>query len=177
MSFDALGIFLGLWSAIIFILSIVLIVVKFRREAGELNSFGNILNIKKHGNARPTVFKERRLFERLELQLKVVLEPIGDGESFEAQTKDISSRGIGVYTKKLLPVMANTEVVIKISDSDSFTARGKVVWVKKIDDAESFKNMGIKFDNLLTNELIKIYKYLSDGKLSTLPQEKIENRF
>ena len=167
MSFDNLEPYLIGCSIIIFFLAVSLIFLKLKKETGEFGFSGRSLE-KTFKKTDLKTFKERRVFERLNLALNSTLNFPLSQYKFEGITKNISSRGLGISANVPPSVDAFVEIVINIPDSENIFTKGTVVWVKKSNNSETSNELGIKFDNLITNEMMRIYKYIDSVRIKNM---------
>ncbi len=163
MSFELLGYYLVFCSIVIFGLAVYFVIIKFKRLTEDINLYGNLAG-NSFKNPDKKIFKERRVFERLGIELDAILNIPEQKNVFEAQTKDISSRGVGVKSRIFFPEKTHVEINLILSKTDQFVTKGMVVWSKE--NYDGISNLGIKFDNLLTNEMIRVYKYFDELKNS-----------
>lgn len=97
-----------------------------------------------------TNFKDRRIFERFSVKLPVRFLGANSDKEKEAQTSDISAKGIGlVANEELLP---NTvlEIWLHIPDKGQpLYARGKVVWSETISADDHRAGINLEKANLM----------------------------
>jgi len=79
--------------------------------------------------------RDRRDFARFSVDLRVqFLDPINNKKG-EGQTKDISAKGIGIYTKEKLPPETQIELWLGIPNKEEpLYIKGKVIWSKEVED-------------------------------------------
>lgn len=165
MSFDKLEVFLVGWSVVIFILAIFSIFLKFKKETENMLTCDRVIE-KGFKKSNLKVFEEHRFFERLKIVLRTTFSMEDETNNFQAITRDISSRGIGLLAKAELPINAVLELTIEIPGSTNFTTKGIVVWAKKSSTLDNLNDVGIKFNSLITNEMIKIFKHLNRNRIT-----------
>lgn len=77
--------------------------------------------------------KERRVFERLPVELSLKYFSFHSNKEYQAQITDSSADGIGLSTEERLPVGTLLEIWFSIPDTDRMLyTRGEVIWSKMI---------------------------------------------
>jgi hypothetical protein len=93
-----------------------------------------------------TEFKERRKFRRFVISVPSTYFRFELNQGNDAQTKDLSCKGIGLLAEEDLPIDTRLNIWIKPPDNEKqILAQGQVIWSNKID----FKNyrIGITLDD------------------------------
>jgi hypothetical protein len=91
-------------------------------------------------------FSDRRIFERFPVQLPLRFLGIDSSSEGQAQTYDVSAKGIGILAKKALPLRTVLELWLDIPDKgEPLYARGQVVWSKQ-DSAGEGHRLGINLE-------------------------------
>ncbi len=73
--------------------------------------------------------EDRRVFERFTTILPVNLIDLDAGEELQAQTFNVSAKGVGVISKKCLKPGNRMELWLKINDGrEPFYTKGSVMW-------------------------------------------------
>lgn len=76
-------------------------------------------------------FQDRRIFERFPVKLPLEFLGVDAGTEGQAETFDVSAKGIGLTLKQPLPLNTVLEMWLKIPDKgEPLYARGQVVWSK-----------------------------------------------
>lgn len=74
-------------------------------------------------------FEDKRVFARLPVNLSVKYLDLGSNTEGEAQTQDISAKGIGLTTDRALSPNSSLEMWLRVPDKgEPFYTRGEVVW-------------------------------------------------
>lgn len=74
-------------------------------------------------------FEDRRIFERFPVSVPMKFLDAHANKEGEAETKDISAKGIGFLTGEPLKAQTSLEMWLEVrEDSEPFYARGEVVW-------------------------------------------------
>lgn len=74
-------------------------------------------------------FEDKRVFARLPVSLTVKYLDLGSNTEGEAQTQDISAKGIGLATDRALSPNSSLEMWLRVPDKgEPFYTRGEVVW-------------------------------------------------
>ena len=90
-------------------------------------------------------FADRRIFERFNVRLPLRYLGIGSGPEGEAQTLDVSAKGMGLFVKQAMPLHTALELWLNIPDKgEPLYARGEVVWSKPA--AEGGHRLGISLE-------------------------------
>jgi len=91
--------------------------------------------------------KDRRDFARFSVDLHLqFLDPVNNIKG-EAQTKDISAKGIGIFTKENLPPQTDIEMWITVPKREEpLYVKGKVVWTQATEDNKY--RIGINLDHI-----------------------------
>jgi hypothetical protein len=96
-------------------------------------------------NMEDATFADRRIFERFSVRLPLKFLGVGAGWEGEAQTCNISAKGIGLVTKHQLPLHTALEIWLHIPDKGQpLYARGKVIWSKP--DAAGGHRLGVNLE-------------------------------
>ncbi len=75
--------------------------------------------------------EDRRIFQRMTAKLSVKYLDAQTGREGEAETSDISAKGIGLVSSSELKANARLEIWLKVADRDEpLYTRGEVVWSK-----------------------------------------------
>jgi len=105
-------------------------------------------------------FEDKRVFARLPVSLTVKYLDLGSNTEGEAQTQDISAKGIGLSTDRPLSPNSSLEMWLRVPDKgEPFYTRGEVVWAS--DGAASGYRAGI---NLERADLMGISRVLRTMK-------------
>lgn len=172
MGLDSLGPYLIGCSVIIFFLAVSLIFLKLKEETGEFSVVGNPLE-KTFKKTDSKTFKERRVFERVNIALNSTLSVPLSQNKLEGITRNISSRGMGISANTLPNVNTFVEIIINITNSENISTKGTVVWVKKPDNPKASNELGIRFEELITNEMMKIYKHIDAIRAKDMRRESL----
>lgn len=79
-------------------------------------------------------FEDKRVFARLPVNLSVKYLDLGSNVEGEAQTQDISAKGIGLMTDRPLSPNSSLEMWLRVPDKgEPFYTRGEVVWASEND--------------------------------------------
>jgi len=79
--------------------------------------------------------RERRDFARFSIDLRVQFLDTINNKKVEAQARDISAKGIGIYTNEALPLKTEIELWVEIPNKEEpLYIKGKVVWSKEVED-------------------------------------------
>lgn len=79
-------------------------------------------------------FEDKRVFARLPVSLSVKYLDLGSNAEGEAQTQDISAKGMGFTTDRPLAPNSSLEMWLRVPDKgEPFYTRGEVVWADKED--------------------------------------------
>lgn len=74
-------------------------------------------------------FEDKRVFARLPVNLTVKYLDLGSNTEGEAQTQDISAKGMGLATDRPLTPNSSLEMWLRVPDKgEPFYTRGEVVW-------------------------------------------------
>lgn len=74
---------------------------------------------------------DRRIFQRFNIRFPVKLLDSNSGQEINAETSDISAKGLGVWSKDMLNPRTPIEAWLKIPDrGEPLYTRGNVVWSK-----------------------------------------------
>jgi len=78
------------------------------------------------------------------------------GSSFaDTQTVDISKGGMGLISKRAIPLDEKIAVEIATSpDAEPILVLGKVVWIRKMDAKDRYR-VGLKFQKAFSSEALK----------------------
>ena len=78
-------------------------------------------------------FEDLRVFERFPVNLVMKYLDLGSNKEGQAQTMDISAKGIGVTTNAMLGLNTTVEMWLKVPDrGDPLYTRGEVVWSQMV---------------------------------------------
>ena len=89
--------------------------------------------------------KDRRDFARFSVDLRVQFLDTMNNKKGEAQTKDISAKGIGIFTNENLTPKTEIEMWVEIPDKEEpLYIIGKVVWSIEVQDNKY--RVGISLD-------------------------------
>jgi hypothetical protein len=105
---------------------------------------------------------DRRIFERIPIELPLRFLDLASNREGLAQTHDINARGIGIITdEKVLPD-TSLEIWLQTSNNDVLLhTRGMVVWSKQIEVNQH--RIGINLEKV---ELMRIAVILRNSRLS-----------
>ncbi len=79
-------------------------------------------------------FEDKRVFARLPVNLTVKYLDLGSNTEGEAQTQDISAKGLGLETDRPLAPNSSLEMWLRVPDKgEPFYTRGEVVWSSEKD--------------------------------------------
>ena len=131
---------------ILFLLAVTLSILEHLDKMPILNLWGSA--------KKKTLGKEKRIFPRYETSLRIKYKSNGvEGTSWLA---NISRGGAGILLDRAVEAEAPLALEISLpTGSESLFLKGKVVWQKDT-------HAGIRFDELNTEELNKIFSYLGD---------------
>lgn len=94
----------------------------------EITKEGQDNSIKKEGGEG---MEDRRIFQRFNIRFPVRLLDLNTGHEINAETSDISAKGLGVWSKDALNPNTPLEAWLKIPDKgEPLYTRGNVVWSK-----------------------------------------------
>jgi hypothetical protein len=80
---------------------------------------------------------DKRVFQRFNIRFPVKLLDLNTGQEINAETSDVSAKGLGVWSKDALKSNTPLEAWLKIPDrGDPLYTRGNVVWSKAECDGE-----------------------------------------
>jgi c-di-GMP-binding flagellar brake protein YcgR len=92
---------------------------------------------------------QRRNFFRFKTILPVLFRFVENNEPksiyYKGHAKDISGGGIRLYTEKFIPISSHIECKIKMDNAQEIVLNGKVLRVRKVQDAEKQYDIGICF--------------------------------
>jgi len=78
-------------------------------------------------------FEDLRVFERFPVKLALKYLDLGTNKEGQAQTSDISAKGIGVLTSEMLNPNTTVEMWLKVPDrGDPLYTRGEVCWSEMV---------------------------------------------
>jgi uncharacterized protein (TIGR02266 family) len=105
---------------------------------------------------------ERRRVPRVPLQTEVTIE--GHSNFYTGFTQDISTGGLFVCTKQLLPVGTKIDLVFRLPDGKRIAVKGEVRWVRDIafSSSEALPGMGIQFENLRPEDLEAVERFVKE---------------
>jgi c-di-GMP-binding flagellar brake protein YcgR len=104
--------------------------------------------------------KEKRTAPRWDCRVPIMCRRGSDFDS--AQTLDISRGGVGLLTRKFIPV--NTNMIMEIALSPHAApvmVLGRVCWVQKSASAESYR-LGMNFTEIASDSRNRLAGYLDD---------------
>jgi hypothetical protein len=79
-------------------------------------------------------FKDKRVFERMPVNVSLKFIDLFANKEGLAQTQDVSAKGLGLVSNEKLSPYTPLEMWLQMPDkSDPFYTRGEVVWSKKVD--------------------------------------------
>ncbi len=85
-------------------------------------------SIKKEGGGD---MEDRRIFQRFNIRFPVKLLDLNSGREINAETSDVSAKGLGIWSKDALTPNTPLEAWLKIPDrGEPLYTRGNVVWSK-----------------------------------------------
>jgi hypothetical protein len=77
--------------------------------------------------------EDRRIFSRLETKLFLRYAKLGAERNYEAQTYDISAKGLSFFTNKRLACESRLNIWLKVPDEqEELFTRGWVMWRKRV---------------------------------------------
>jgi len=80
---------------------------------------------------------DRRVFERIPISLPLTLLDLETVKELEANTCDVSAKGLGIISKKYLKPLDRLELWLKMPDEkEPFYTRGEVVWARLQESGE-----------------------------------------
>ncbi len=78
--------------------------------------------------------EDRRIFARLPVRLPLRFIDVGENKEGEAETQDISAKGIGLVTNEELSPRTPLEMWLQLPDrSEPLYTRGEVVWSRALE--------------------------------------------
>lgn len=84
-------------------------------------------------------FEDKRVFARLPVNLSVRYLDLSSNTEGEAQTQDISAKGIGLAVDRPIAPNSSLEMWLRVPDKgEPFYTRGEVVWSSG-DDGEKYR--------------------------------------
>jgi len=90
-------------------------------------------------------FEDLRVFQRFPVKLPLRILDLDTNKEGQAQTIDISAKGIGISTNALLSPAASVEMWLKVPDrGDPLYTRGEVIW-SEMTGSNQFRS-GINLD-------------------------------
>jgi hypothetical protein len=79
-------------------------------------------------------FEDKRVFARLPVSLSVKYLDLGSNTEGEAQTQDISAKGMGLAMDRAISPNSSIEMWLRVPDKgEPFYTRGEVVWAQERD--------------------------------------------
>jgi len=109
---------------------------------------------------------QRRNFFRLKTVLpthfRYVSNNKAEGRFFKGHAMDISGGGIRLYTERYIPPTAQIECRIKMDDKHEIVLNGKVLRVRKVQDAELQYDIGISFVDIPEKIRDEIISFIFD---------------
>lgn len=79
-------------------------------------------------------FKDKRVFERIPVNVSLKFIDLFSNREGLAQAQDISAKGLGLVSEEKLSPYTPLEMWLQMPDkSDPFYTRGEVVWSRKVD--------------------------------------------
>lgn len=101
--------------------------------------------------------KDRRIFQRLPVEIKVEYLNMDSGKKGQARTHDIAANGIGLIIEEELPVSTELNIWIEIPENGNLLCiKGEVIWIKEI-QPHTYR-AGVKLDG---PQLIVLSRLLS----------------
>ncbi|MFA5145626.1 MAG: PilZ domain-containing protein [Candidatus Omnitrophota bacterium] len=95
-------------------------------------------------------FEDKRIFERFPTGFPVRFLDLNENREGEAQSMDISAKGIGLVANKELAPRTPLELWLDIPDKgEPFYTRGEVVWSKMIGDSRCQLGVNLEKANLM----------------------------
>lgn len=95
-------------------------------------------------------FEDRRIFARLTAKIPLKYLDVESGREGEAQTLDVSAKGIGLVSAGELKPRTPLEMWLKVADRDEpFYTRGEVVWSKPVAEHEYRAGISLERADLL----------------------------
>jgi hypothetical protein len=97
-------------------------------------------------------FEDRRIFARFTAELSLQYANENSTKQFQAVTRDVCAKGIGIFTNERLTPDSYLTISLKMPDnSKDFSTRGRVIWSEQIEpdkyrvgiDLEKAELMGI----------------------------------
>jgi hypothetical protein len=99
---------------------------------------------------------DKRYLPRWEVKNKIGLYLEEDREQRECKSHDLSSVGICLQTRDLLPVDHRLKLVVHLSEDTAFPVEGRVVWSRP---AEGGYQSGVVFENISQHDQELILQY------------------
>jgi len=97
-----------------------------------------------------TMEEDRRIFERLTAKISLRYLDVQSGQEGEAQTLDVSAKGIGLVSAGELKPRTPLEMWLKVADRDEpLYTRGEVVWSKPVAEHEYRSGISLERADLL----------------------------
>ncbi len=79
--------------------------------------------------------REKRDFARFSIDLRVQFLDAANNKKGEAQARDISAKGIGIYTNEALPPKTEIELWVQVPNREEpMYIKGRVVWTKEVEN-------------------------------------------
>jgi len=89
--------------------------------------------------------KDRRIFQRLPVDIKAEYLNMDSGKRGQAKTHDIAANGIGLIVEEELPVSTALNIWLEIPENRNLLCvKGEVIWLKKIEPHKY--RAGVKLD-------------------------------
>ena len=102
--------------------------------------------------------KDRRAFERIPVDLPLRFVDMQSNKEGQAQTRDISANGIGLFTDEELPPYTPLEMWLKLPDkTQPLYTKGRVVW-SRWDDSKRYR-VGVCLDKVDLMGLSSVLRY------------------
>ncbi len=106
--------------------------------------------------------KDRRIFDRFEVDFPTVVKEPKSEQSRSAQCCDVSAGGLGLITEEKLSMDKNLEISLGIPDGHApFRGTGKVIWSEQVQ--ENKWHSGFEFKTIDFMGLRRIFATLPQG--------------
>lgn len=94
--------------------------------------------------------EDRRIFQRFNIRFPIKLMDSNSGQEINAETSDISAKGVGVWSKEALNPRTPIEAWLKIPDrGEALYTRGNIVWSKPEGRGEYHLGIGLERADLM----------------------------
>ncbi len=109
-------------------------------------------------NGEVTRDNDRRIFERINVELPVTVLTSVDNVEFSGSSCDVSARGVGVVCAESLAAGSPVEVWLRMHERrDPFYTRGVVAWSSSA-EGNGTKRLGIVFEKAQLMELAAVLR-------------------